>query len=68
MQPSRWLVDNIANSSRVLLVLSPCTTPILTNSLRLSQRRPYPDLFVPAFDIIVRVGFNEVRSSPSVHL
>ncbi|PAV86361.1 hypothetical protein WR25_11375 [Diploscapter pachys] len=54
MQPSRWLVDNIANSSRVLLVLSPCTTPILTDSLRLSQRRPYPDLFVPAFDIIVR--------------
>ncbi|VDM68723.1 unnamed protein product [Strongylus vulgaris] len=51
--PSRWLVDSICRASRVLIIVSPCSQFVL-NGQNLLQRRPFPDLFGPAMDMIIR--------------
>ncbi|KAK6027805.1 SEFIR domain protein, partial [Ostertagia ostertagi] len=53
VRPYRWLVDSICRASRVLIVISPCSQLVLDGQ-NLRQRRPFPDLFVPAINMIIR--------------
>ncbi|EYC14052.1 hypothetical protein Y032_0042g685 [Ancylostoma ceylanicum] len=52
-RPSRWLVDSMCNAARVLIVISPCSSLII-NGQHLQQRRPFPDLFEPAINMVLR--------------
>ncbi|ETN79701.1 SEFIR domain protein [Necator americanus] len=52
-RPSRWLVDSMCRASRVLIIVSPCTELVI-NGQHLKQRRPFPDLFGSAINMILR--------------
>ncbi|CAI4230879.1 unnamed protein product [Auanema sp. JU1783] len=51
--PSRWLVDSLGKASSVLLVLSDASEGLL-NGRKLVQRRPFPDMFSMACDLVIQ--------------
>ncbi|CAJ0585722.1 unnamed protein product, partial [Mesorhabditis spiculigera] len=53
-KPTRWLLNALTSSSRILIVISPTVPELLSRapSRRLIQRRPIPDLFSHAIDMI----------------
>uniref|UniRef100_A0A7I5E6Y3 SEFIR domain-containing protein n=1 Tax=Haemonchus contortus TaxID=6289 RepID=A0A7I5E6Y3_HAECO len=53
VRPYRWLLDSICRASKVLIVISPCSQLVLDGQ-NLRQRRPFPDLFVPAINMIIK--------------
>ncbi|CAI2346750.1 unnamed protein product [Caenorhabditis sp. 36 PRJEB53466] len=56
--PSRWLVDQMSSLPKFVIVISPCAEKILdtraAETHRLVQTRPFPDLFGPAIEMIIR--------------
>ncbi|CAJ0605429.1 unnamed protein product [Cylicocyclus nassatus] len=60
--PSRWLVDSLCRSSRVLIIVSPCSGLVL-NGQHLRKRRPFPDLFETAMDMIIREHTQNISSN-----
>lgn len=50
--PHRWLVDSLRAADRVLLVMSPCTR-FLFEGKRIIQKRPFPDMFISAANLII---------------
>ncbi|WKX94307.1 hypothetical protein Q1695_011507 [Nippostrongylus brasiliensis] len=53
VRPYRWLVDSMCRASFVMIIISPCSQLVLDGH-NLKQRRPFPDLFGPAVEMIVR--------------
>ncbi|KAK5975862.1 hypothetical protein GCK32_005763 [Trichostrongylus colubriformis] len=66
VRPYRWLVDSICRASHVLIVISPCTQLVLDGQ-NLQQRRPFPDLFVPAVNMIIR-ECTKTTSTPNKYI
>uniref|UniRef100_A0A1I7WIY7 SEFIR domain-containing protein n=1 Tax=Heterorhabditis bacteriophora TaxID=37862 RepID=A0A1I7WIY7_HETBA len=53
VRPSRWLIDSMCRANRVIIVISPCSQMVLDGKV-LQQRRPFPDLFAAAVNMIIR--------------
>lgn len=53
VRPYNWLVDSICHASHVLIIISPCSQ-LLLDGQHLQQRRPFPDLFVPAISMVIK--------------
>ncbi|KAJ1370333.1 hypothetical protein KIN20_032037 [Parelaphostrongylus tenuis] len=62
IRPYNWIVDSICRASHVLIIISPCSQLVL-NGQHLQQRRPFPDLFVPAISMIMREYTKSVSSN-----
>ncbi|VDM52707.1 unnamed protein product [Angiostrongylus costaricensis] len=58
IRPYNWIVDSLCRASHVLIIISPCSELVL-NGQHLRQRRPFPDLFVPAISMIIRVHISK---------
>ncbi|CAD6198189.1 unnamed protein product [Caenorhabditis auriculariae] len=60
VKPSRWLVDTFCKTDKCLVLVSPCVPELLRldsdcgEKRRLRQNRPFPDLFVPGVDMVIR--------------
>ncbi|KJH50891.1 SEFIR domain protein [Dictyocaulus viviparus] len=61
-RPYKWIVDSICRASHVLIIVSPCSQLVLDGQ-QLQQRRPFPDLFVPAIGMIIREYAKAISSN-----